>query len=185
DPNNIYAWHSQPLPTDKLDFRHHNYKEMRKVPALQPRRSPGMPSLAWGIEDRGGRGSRCHHVLCPAGEPEFRYVAGMHGNEVLGRELLLNLMEYLCREFRLGNPRVVQLVTETRIHLLPSMNPDGYETAYKLGSELSGWAMGRWTYEGIDLNHNFADLNTALWDAEDNDLVPHEFPNHYIPIPEY
>lgn len=45
--------------------------------------------------------------------------------------------------------------------------------------------MGRWTYEGIDLNHNFADLNTALWDAEDNDLVPHEFPNHYIPIPEY
>ncbi|KFZ54840.1 putative carboxypeptidase X1, partial [Antrostomus carolinensis] len=53
------------------------------------------------------------------------------------------------------------------------------------GSELSGWANGRWTYEGIDLNHNFADLNTALWDAEDNDLVPHEFPNHYIPIPEY
>ncbi|KFQ47364.1 putative carboxypeptidase X1, partial [Nestor notabilis] len=57
------------------------------------------------------------------------------------------------------------------------------------GSELSGWAMGRWTYEGIDLNHNFADLNTALWDAEDNDMdndmVPHEFPNHYIPIPEY
>uniref|UniRef100_A0A8C5TXA5 F5/8 type C domain-containing protein n=1 Tax=Malurus cyaneus samueli TaxID=2593467 RepID=A0A8C5TXA5_9PASS len=34
------------------------------------------------------------------GEPEFRYVAGMHGNEVLGRELLLNLMEFLCREFR-------------------------------------------------------------------------------------
>ncbi|RMC14614.1 hypothetical protein DUI87_09713 [Hirundo rustica rustica] len=53
------------------------------------------------------------------------------------------------------------------------------------GSELAGWATGRWTYEGIDLNHNFADLNTALWDAEDNARVPHEFPNHYIPIPEY
>ncbi|XP_076219628.1 putative carboxypeptidase X1 [Aptenodytes patagonicus] len=190
DPNNIYSWHSQPLPTDKLDFRHHNYKEMRKLMKRVNDECPditrvysigksylGLKMYVMEISDNPGQ----HEV----GEPEFRYVAGMHGNEVLGRELLLNLMEYLCREFRLGNPRVVQLVTETRIHLLPSMNPDGYETAYKLGSELSGWAMGRWTYEGIDLNHNFADLNTALWDAEDNDLVPHEFPNHYIPIPEY
>ncbi|XP_029862382.1 LOW QUALITY PROTEIN: probable carboxypeptidase X1 [Aquila chrysaetos chrysaetos] len=190
DPNNIYTWQSQPLPTDKLDFRHHNYKEMRKLMKRVNDECPditrvysigksylGLKMYVMEISDNPGQ----HEV----GEPEFRYVAGMHGNEVLGRELLLNLMEYLCREFRLGNPRVVQLVTETRIHLLPSMNPDGYETAYKLGSELSGWAMGRWTYEGIDLNHNFADLNTALWDAEDNDLVPHEFPNHYIPIPEY
>ncbi|ETE57388.1 putative carboxypeptidase X1, partial [Ophiophagus hannah] len=98
----------------------------------------------------------------------------MHGNEALGRELVLNLMEYLCQEYKQGNPRVQRLVTETRIHLMPSMNPDGYETAYKLGSELSGWAMGRWTYEGFDLNHNFADLNTELWDAEDAELVAPE-----------
>ncbi|XP_052523166.1 probable carboxypeptidase X1 [Tympanuchus pallidicinctus] len=190
DPNNIYQWPNEPAPTDKLDFRHHNYKEMRKLMKRVNEECPnitriysigksylGLKMYVMEISDNPGR----HEV----GEPEFRYVAGMHGNEVLGRELLLNLMEYLCREFRRGNPRVVQLVTGTRIHLLPSMNPDGYETAYRLGSELSGWAMGRWTYEGIDLNHNFADLNTALWDAEDNDLVPHQFPNHYIPIPEY
>ncbi|XP_062492594.1 probable carboxypeptidase X1 isoform X2 [Pezoporus occidentalis] len=190
DPSNIRAQHGQPQPGTRLDFRHHNYKEMRKLMKRVSEECPditrvysigksylGLKMYVMEISDKPGQ----HEV----GEPEFRYVAGMHGNEVLGRELLLNLMEYLCQEFRAGNPRVVQLVTETRIHLLPSMNPDGYETAYKLGSELSGWAMGRWTYEGIDLNHNFADLNTALWDAEDNDLVPHEFPNHYIPIPEY
>nr|XP_041571514.1 probable carboxypeptidase X1 [Taeniopygia guttata] len=190
DPSDAHAWHPPSPPESQLDFRHHNYKEMRKLMKRVSEECPditrvysigqssrGLRLYVMEISDNPGQ----HEV----GEPEFRYVAGMHGNEVLGRELLLNLMEFLCREFRLGNPRVVQLVTGTRIHLLPSMNPDGYETAYKLGSELAGWAMGRWTYEGIDLNHNFADLNTALWDAEDNDLVPHEFPNHYIPIPEY
>lgn len=81
------------------------------------------------------------HIFCrefsscvlapPAGEPEFRYVAGMHGNEVLGRELLLNLMQYLCQEYKCGDQRITHLIKETRIHLLPSLNPDGYELASK------------------------------------------------------
>lgn len=53
------------------------------------------------------------------------------------------------------------------------------------GSELVGWAEGRWNHQGIDLNHNFADLNTPLWDAEDDGLVPHIFPNHHVPLPTY
>lgn len=31
DSNNPYPWQSEPELTDKLDFRHHNYNEMRKV----------------------------------------------------------------------------------------------------------------------------------------------------------
>lgn len=65
------------------------------------------------------------------GEPEFRYTAGSHGNEVLGRELLLLLMQFMCLEYLSGNRRVRHLVDETRIHLLPSVNPDGYEKAFE------------------------------------------------------
>ncbi|KAK2099128.1 Inactive carboxypeptidase-like protein X2 [Saguinus oedipus] len=130
------------------------------------------------------------------GEPEFHYIAGAHGNEVLGRELLLLLVQFLCQEYLAHNARIVRLVEETRIHILPSLNPDGYEKAYEgvmalahltqcNGSELGGWSLGRWTHDGIDINNNFPDLNTLLWEAEDRQNVPRKVPNHYIAIPEW
>ncbi|XP_028271885.1 probable carboxypeptidase X1 isoform X2 [Parambassis ranga] len=190
DPNNIYAWQTEPAASrDKLNFRHHNYTEMRKLMKSVNDACPditriysigtsyrGLKLYVMEISDNPGK-----HEL---GEPEFRYVAGMHGNEVLGRELLLNLMEYMCREYKRGDPRVIRLVKETRIHLLPSMNPDGYEMAFKKGSELAGWALGRYSYEGIDMNHNFADLNSVMWTAIELETDRSKLINHYFPIPE-
>ncbi|XP_031722842.1 probable carboxypeptidase X1 [Anarrhichthys ocellatus] len=191
DPNNIYAWQTEPTESkDKLDFRHHNYKEMRKLMKSVNEACPditriysigksytGLKLYVMEISDNPGK-----HEL---GEPEFRYIAGMHGNEVLGRELLLNLMQYMCREYKRGDQRIVRLVKETRIHLLPSMNPDGYEKAFKKGSELAGWAWGRYSYEGFDMNHNFADLNSEMWNAIEVETDPSKLINHYFPIPEH
>ncbi|XP_061895846.1 probable carboxypeptidase X1 isoform X2 [Entelurus aequoreus] len=181
--------HAAHAAADKLDFRHHDYKDMRKLMRAVREACPditrvysigksytGLQLVAMEISDNPGK-----HEL---GEPEFRYVAGMHGNEVLGRELLLSLMQYMCREYKKGNQRVVRLVQETRVHLLPSMNPDGYEMAFKKGSELSGWALGRYSYEGIDMNHNFADLNSVMWTAIELETDRSKLINHYFPIPE-
>ncbi|XP_027855665.1 probable carboxypeptidase X1 isoform X2 [Xiphophorus couchianus] len=190
DPTDPYPDQQERGSRDNLDFKHHDYKEMRKLMKSVTEECPditriytigksytGLKLYVMEISDNPGK-----HEL---GEPEFRYVAGMHGNEALGRELVLNLMQYLCKEYKKGNQRVIRLVTETRIHLLPSMNPDGHEVAYKKGSELAGWAEGRYSYEGIDMNHNFPDLNNIMWDAQETAADPSKVSNHYIPIPEY
>ncbi|XP_076830398.1 putative carboxypeptidase X1 isoform X2 [Brachyhypopomus gauderio] len=190
DPDHEYPWEEKRGSTDKLDFRHHNYNEMRKLFKAVNKECPditriytigksytGLKLYVMEISDNPGK-----HEL---GEPEFRYVAGMHGNEVLGRELVLNLMQYICHEYRRSNQRIVQLVKNTRIHLLPSMNPDGYEAAYQKGSELSGWSLGRYSFEGIDLNHNFPDLNNIMWDAQELATDKKRVSNHYIAMPEY
>ncbi|XP_009998432.1 PREDICTED: carboxypeptidase N catalytic chain [Chaetura pelagica] len=112
-------------------------------------------------------------------EPEFKYVGNMHGNEVLGRELLLQLSEFLCEEYRRGNERITRLIHDTRIHIMPSMNPDGYEVAAKQGPDSNGYLTGRNNANGVDLNRNFPDLNTFMYYSGEI-----SGPNHHIPLPD-
>ncbi|MEJ1274413.1 hypothetical protein NN561_005297 [Cricetulus griseus] len=188
-PVHSYYAQNEVVITDNLDFRHHSYKDMRQLMKVVNEECPtitrtyslgkssrGLKIYAMEISDNPGE-----HEL---GEPEFRYTAGIHGNEVLGRELLLLLMQYLCREYRDGNPRVRSLVQDTRIHLVPSLNPDGYEVAAQMGSEFGNWALGLWSEEGFDIFEDFPDLNSVLWAAEEKKWVPYRVPNNNLPIPE-
>ncbi|XP_041834096.1 carboxypeptidase M [Melanotaenia boesemani] len=146
-----------------LEFRYHNNREIEQyllqVNTTNPDitylysigksvRGQQLWVLALGVSPR-------HHTV---GIPEFKYVANMHGNEVLGRVLLLQLIDDLVRGYRNNETWSLQLLKSTRIHILPTMNPDGFDDA---GTHCQ-YSQGRFNHNGIDLNRNFPDAFTSL-----------------------
>ncbi len=77
-------------------------------------------------------------------EPEFKYIANMHGDETVGRELSLYLIEWLVEGYN-SNQRATDLINNTSIFIMPTMNPDGFENG------------SRYNSNGVDLNRDFPD----------------------------
>lgn len=124
------------------------------------------------------------------GEPEFKYVANMHGNEVVGREMMVELIVQLCDAYLASNQNVMDLIQSTRIHLLPTMNPDGWDIAvsneFKRYKNIYGtmdellekrgvkhWMNGRANANNVDLNRNFPDLDA--WEYKYKDQGKEKF----------
>ncbi|XP_077290572.1 carboxypeptidase E-like isoform X2 [Arctopsyche grandis] len=108
--------------------------------------------------------------------PEFKYIANMHGNEVLGRELLLGLVDHLCSKYLENDPQIRLLLHTTRIHILPSMNPDGWQTATDAGGK--DYLIGRKNNHSVDLNRNFPDLDRIMFTYEKTGYGQN---NHLLP----
>ncbi|KAM9743208.1 inactive carboxypeptidase-like protein X2 isoform 2-T2 [Menidia menidia] len=189
DPSDGLYRQNEVTPVDYLKFKHHSYSEMVALMKSVNEECPNITSIySLGRSTKGLEimamvisGNPTEHEI---GEPEFRFTAGLHGNEAVGREMILLLMQYFCKEYKDRNPRARRLVEGVRIHLVPSLNPDGHERAFEVGSELSSWTTGHFTEDGLDIFQNFPDLNSILWEAEDKGLVPKLTPNHHVPIPE-
>ena len=75
----------------------------------------------------------------------------MHGNEVIGRQMLIYLAKYLAQNYG-KDERITRLLNNTEIFLLPSLNPDGYESSRVMCGENR---LGRTTANGLDLNKDF------------------------------
>lgn len=77
-------------------------------------------------------------------EPGFRYISTMHGDEPVGTELLLSLVDFLTGGYG-TDPRATRLVDGVEIWIMPMMNPDGNTLSQ------------RFNRDGVDLNRDFPD----------------------------
>ncbi|MGE3608203.1 MAG: M14 family zinc carboxypeptidase [Bacteriovoracaceae bacterium] len=78
-------------------------------------------------------------------EPEFKFISSMHGDEITGRELTIKLLEEMAEKYG-KDPEITQLINNTEIYIMPSMNPDGSDLHQRANSN------------GVDLNRNFPDM---------------------------
>ncbi|KAG0729787.1 Carboxypeptidase M [Chionoecetes opilio] len=145
-------------PANALTFEYHNYTTMTDFLRAMSATYPNLTALYSIGKSVQGRdlwvmvvsSSPYQHII---GQPNVKYVANMHGNEAVGREMLLHLIEYLAKNYQTDD-YVHWLLDNTRIHIMPSMNPDGFEVARE-GTCQGG--QGRYNARGFDLNRNFPD----------------------------
>lgn len=96
-------------------------------------------------------------------EPEFKYISSMHGDEITGRELTTFMIEEIADKY--GKDKMItDLVDNTEIFIVPSMNPDGSEMRQ------------RGNANNVDLNRNFPDWksnaeNSSARAQQENKLV--------------
>lgn len=88
--------------------------------------------------------------------PMFKYVANMHGDESVGRQILVYLARYLLDNYGIA-PEITKLIDTTDIYLMPSMNPDGFARSTEGNCESSYNYFGRSNAAGVDLNRDFPD----------------------------
>nr|XP_029710648.1 carboxypeptidase D isoform X2 [Aedes albopictus] len=144
--------------TSSLDFVYHNHDDMTRYLRATTARYPNLTALYSIGKSVQGRelwvmvvsASPYEHML---GKPDVKYIGNIHGNEAVGRELLLHMIQYLITSYT-TDPYIKWLLDNTRIHILPSLNPDGY-AASKEGTCDGG--QGRYNSRGFDLNRNFPD----------------------------
>lgn len=95
----------------------------------------GVPLWVMEISDRPGKQEP---------EPAFKFIGNVHGDEPVGRELLLRLANWLCDNY-MKDPLATLIVNNAHLHLLPSLNPDGFSL------RLRGNA------NNVDINRDFPD----------------------------
>ena len=98
----------------------------------------------------------------PGLRPMVKLIGNIHGNEPVGRELLMQFANYILKAARIApqlrdtrSSRAAKLLETTDLWLLPSMNPDGFQRGEEGVCQGGDYLAGRFNEGNKDLNRDF------------------------------
>lgn len=101
-------------------------------------------TIGMSVENRKLIGLKITSPSSPIVKKKIKLVGGIHGNEPVGRQILLKFAEYLLENYG-KNADVTSIMNTREIHILFDMNPDGFVRNRRTNAR------------GYDLNRNFPD----------------------------
>ena len=110
---------------------YHNYEQLKAKLEEVAQQNPALVSL--NSAGRSIQGRELFYVkvsdnaFVDESEPNLLYIANMHGDETVGRELMIFLLDYLIEGYKAGDQRIKNIVDNAQVFIMPSMNPDGFE----------------------------------------------------------
>lgn len=90
--------------------------------------------------------------------PRVKLVGNMHGNEPVGRELLIRTATRILTADEREDNEAKRILDNTDLWILPTMNPDGFARATEGQCEGGDYAAGRVNEGRKDLNRDFPDF---------------------------
>ncbi len=88
----------------------------------------------------------------PADKPAFLYSSTMHGDEVVGYYMMLQLINYILNNAT-ADTQVQNILQNVDLYICPLENPDG--TYKNSNTQISSYYSTRYNYNNVDLNRNY------------------------------
>lgn len=130
-----------------------NYRSYAQIETLLTQAELDYPLLAKGWvlgQSVQGRNISALNITSNVGshadKPRVKLISTMHGDETVGNEMMLFLIDHLLSNYG-SDARVTNIVDSVDLWIVPLMNPDGYDRA----------SPRRGNANGFDLNRDFPD----------------------------
>ncbi len=173
----LQAWQKKGLvetssPMEKLfkdfppaDSPYHNYEELtKKLQELHSRfpQITSLTSIGKSVEGRDIWSLRISGQLAKADTlPGSIFMGGHHAREHLSVETPMRIIEIILNSYQAQDAKVMSLINNRDIHLIPAVNPDGLEWDISTGS-YQYWRKNRAKNSngsfGVDLNRNYSHM---------------------------